>query len=53
MSIENQIVEQEIVKTQTFFKVCKVNPLEYERESFIEQYRDQPDVLIAAGLMEA
>ena len=47
------MTQEQTVIVDTTFKVCHTEPLSDMKESFIEQYRDQPDVLIAAGLMEA
>ena len=37
------------VTTQTFFKVSLVDPLQTLKESFMEEYKDQPEMLTQAG----
>ena len=37
------------VATQTFFKVSLVDPLHTLKESFMEEYKDQPEMLTQAG----
>ena len=37
------------VTTHTFFKVAKTEPLQALKESFMEEYKDQPEMLKNAG----
>ena len=39
------------VKVQTFFKVANVNPLDTLKEAFLNEYDDEPEMLINAGLL--
>ena len=45
----NSMTIEQPVTTQTFFKVSLVDPLQALKESFMEEYKDQPEMLKNAG----